>query len=57
MIHPAVTQSYRHSGMDRFIELSKKLIRGGDYQVVEIFSKIEQPIAESLLEKVEGSFL
>ena len=57
MIHPAVTQPYRHWGMDRFIELSKKLIRDGEYQVMGIFSKMEQPIAKNLLEKVEGVFV
>ena len=57
MIHPAVTQPYRHWGMDRFVELSKKFIRDGEYQVMGIFSKMEQPIAKNLLEKVEGVFV
>ena len=57
MIHPAVTQPYRHWGMDRFIELSRKLIQGGEYQVMGIFSKMEQSIAKNLLEKVEGVFV
>ena len=57
MIHPAVTQPYRHWGMDRFVELSKKLIQGGENQVMGIFSKMEQPIAKNLLEKVEGVFV
>ena len=57
MIHPAVTQPYRHWGMDRFIELSRKLIQGGENQVMGIFSKMEQSIANNLLEKVEGVFV
>jgi len=56
MIHPAVTQIYRHWGMDRFIELSKKLIGDGENQVMGIFSNMEQAIADELIEKVEGIF-
>jgi len=57
MIHPAVTQPYRHWGMDRFIELSQKLILDGENQVMGIFSKMEQSIADKLIEKVEGIFV
>ena len=57
IIHPAVSQPIRHWGMDRFIELSRRLIQGGEYQVMGIFSKMEQSIAKNLLEKVEGIFV
>ena len=54
IIHPAVSQPIRHWGMDRFIELSRRLIQGGEYQVMGIFSKMEQSIAKNLLEKVQS---
>ena len=57
MVHPAVTQPYRHWGMDKFIELSRKLIQDGKFQVMGIFSEMEQSIANILLENVKGVFV
>ena len=45
-VHPAVSQSIRHWGMDRFVSLSQKLITNYDCQVVGIFSNKEQSIAD-----------
>ena len=57
MIHPAVTQHYRHWGLERFIQLSQQLIQDGGCQVMGIFSPMEQSIANLLIKKVEGIFL
>jgi len=57
MIHPAVTQYYRHWGLEKFIELSRNLINEGGHQVMGIFSPMEQSIADSLVAKVEGIFV
>jgi ADP-heptose:LPS heptosyltransferase len=57
MVHPAVTQPYRHWGMDKFIELSRKLTQDGKFQVMGIFSEMEQSIANILLENVKDVFV
>ena len=57
MIHPAVTQPYRHWGLERFIQLSLQLINDCGHQVMGIFSPMEQSIADSIIKKVEGIFL
>ena len=57
IIHPAVSQSIRHWGLDRFIMLSKKLITNYGYQVMGIFSSKERAIADSLNEQVKEAFI
>ena len=57
MIHPAVTQPYRHWGLERFVQLSQHLINDCGHEVMGIFSPMEQSIADSLIEKVKGIYL
>lgn len=54
MIHPAVTQAYRHWGLERFVELAQHLIGDCGYQVMGIFSPMEQSIADSFFKQVAG---
>jgi len=56
-VHPAVSQSIRHWGMDRFVSLSQKLTTNYDCQVVGIFSNKEQSIADVFNEQVKGAFV
>ena len=57
MIHPAVTQLYRHWGLERFIQLSQHLIDDCGHQVMAIFSNMEQSIADTIVERVAEIFL
>jgi len=56
MIHPAVTQYYRHWGLEKFTQLSRNLIDEG-HQVMGIFSPMEQSIADLLIEKVKDIYV
>jgi ADP-heptose:LPS heptosyltransferase len=57
IIHPAVTQPYRHWGLDRFIMLSKQLNEGYGHQVMGIFSTQEQSIADSFKEQIKEALI
>ena len=57
VIHPAVTQPYRHWGWDRFIMLSRQLSEDYGHQVMGIFSTQEQSIADSFKEQVKGALV
>ena len=57
VIHPAVTQPYRHWGLDRFIMLSKQLIEGYGHQVIGIFASKEQTIADCFSARVKEALV
>ena len=57
IVHPAVTQPYRHWGLDRFIMLSRQLNEGYGHQVMGIFSTQEQSIADSFKEQVKEALV
>ena len=57
VIHPAVTQPYRHWGLDRFIMLSRQLIEDYGHQVMGIFSSKEQTIADFFTERVKEALV
>ena len=57
VIHPAVTQPYRHWGWDRFIMLSRQLSEDYGHQVMGIFSSQEQSVANSFKEQVKEALV
>ena len=57
VIHPAVTQPYRHWGLDRFIMLSRQLSEDYGHQVMGIFSSQEQSIANSFKEQIKEALV
>ena len=57
VIHPASSQDHKDWGLDRFVTLSRQLIRDHGHQVLGYFSEQEQSIANLLLDQVEGVFV
>jgi ADP-heptose:LPS heptosyltransferase len=57
IIHPSSSQDYRNWGMERFVELSRLLIKNHGYQILGCFSEKEQTIAKSLHDQVKGVFI